>query len=153
MKRKGAAHPKRRTLVKTYLLMLALLAGLAGSSLPLRAQEAKAIVTIPFDFVVGSQALPGGTYTVRSTSPVANFPLLISNRDHGVLLLPTAFDAGESGTAMSFDQIGEQHVLSHIKTPTGIYTIDNHREVEKLIKLAQSNDHTPTNGMAPAGSQ
>jgi hypothetical protein len=139
--------------VKKYSLIVALLAGIAGSSLSLRAQEAKLIVTIPFEFVVGTETLPGGTYTVRSTSPVANSPLLISNRDHGILLLPTAFDASESGTAVSFDQVGEGHVLSQIKTPAGIYTMDNHREVEKLIKLAQSNDHTPTTGMVPAGSQ
>jgi hypothetical protein len=137
--------------VKKYSLIVALLAGIAGSSLSLRAQEAKVIVTIPFEFVVGTQTLPSGTYTVSRTSEGS--PLLISNREHSVFLLPTAFDGVESGVAVSFDQVGEQHVLSQIKTPAGIYTIDNHRELQKLIKLAQSNDHNPTTGMGAAGSQ
>ena len=138
--------------MKKYSLIVGLLAGIAGSSLSLRAQEAKIIVTIPFEFVVGAQTLPSGTYTVSTASAVASAPLLLSNRDHSVFLLPT-FDGVGSGIAVSFDQVGEGHVLSQIKTPTGIYTVDNRREVEKLIKVAQSNDHTPTTGMAPAGSQ
>jgi hypothetical protein len=144
---------EKENLVKKYSLIVALLAGIAGSSLSLRAQEAKVIVTIPFEFVVGTQTLPSGTYTVSRTSAVANSPLLLSNREHSVFLLPAAFDNVESDAAVSFDQVGEGHVLSQIKTPSGIYTIDNHREVEKLIKLAQSNDHTSTTGMAAAGSQ
>ena len=139
--------------MKKYSLIVALLAGIASSSVSLRAQEAKVVVTVPFEFVVGSQLLPSGTYTVSTASGVASSPLLLSNRDHGVFLLPSAFDGGGSGVAVSFDQVGEGHVLRQIKTPDGIYTIDNHREVEKLTKLAQSNDHTTKTGMAAAGSQ
>ena len=137
--------------MKKYSLIVALLAVIAGSSLSLRAQEAKVIVTIPFEFVVGTQTLPSGTYTVSRTS--AGSPLLIANREHSVVVLPSAFDGVEARVAVSFDQVGEQHVLSQIKTPAGIYTIDNRREVEKLIKLAQSNDHNSTTGMGAAGSQ
>jgi hypothetical protein len=144
---------EKENLVKKYSLIVAVLAGIAGSSLSLRAQEAKVIVTIPFEFVVGSQTLPSGTYTVSRGPAVASSPLLISNREHSVFLLPTAFDGVESTVAVSFDQVGEEHVLSQIRTPAGIYTIDNHREVEKLIKLAQLNEHTSTTGMGAAGSQ
>jgi hypothetical protein len=153
MKCKAAAHPKKENLVKKYSLIVALLAGIAGSSLSLRAQDAKVIVTIPFEFVVGTQTLPSGTYTVSRASRVASSPLLIFNREHGAFLLPTAFDGVGSGVSVGFDQVGEEHLMSQIKTPEGIYTIDNHREIEKLIKLAQSNDHNPTTGMAAAGSQ
>lgn len=139
--------------MKKYSFIVALLAGIAGSSLSLRAQETRIIVTIPFEFVVGTQTLPSGTYTVSRASEVASSPLLLSNREHSVFLLPAAFDGVGSGVAVSFDQVGEGHVLSQIKTPTGIYTIDNGHGVEKLIKLAQGNDHTPTTGMAPSGSQ
>jgi hypothetical protein len=144
---------EKENFVKKYSLIVALLAGIAGSSLSLRAQEAKVIVTIPFEFVVGTQTLPSGTYTVSRASAVASSPLLISNREHSVFLLPTAFDDVESGVAVGFDQVGEEHVLSQIKTLAGIYTFNNHHEVEKLIKLAQSNDHNSTTGMAAAGSQ
>ena len=139
--------------MKKYSLILAFLASIAGSSLSLRAQDAKVIVTIPFEFVVGTQTLPSGTYTVSRTSAVTSSPLLIFNREHGAFVLPTAFDGVGSGVSVSFDQVGEEHIMSQIKTLAGIYTIDNHRELEKLIKLAQSNDHNSTTGMGAAGSQ
>ena len=136
-----------------YLSMLLVVGAFAGASLPAPAQEAKVVVTIPFNFVVGTQTLPSGTYTVSRTSAGVGSPLLFSSRDKAVFLLPAAFDAVESGVGIRFDQVGEDHVLRQIKTPEGIYTIDNHREVEKLNKLAQSNNHNATNGMAAAGSQ
>jgi hypothetical protein len=106
MKCKAAAHPKRRSLVKKYSLIVALLAGIASSLLSMRAQEAKVIVTVPFEFVVGTQTLPSGTYTVSRASAVASSPLILSNRDHSMFLLPTAFDSVESDAAVSFDQVG-----------------------------------------------
>lgn len=139
--------------MKKYSLIVALLAGIAGSSVSLHAQEAKVIVTIPFEFMAGSKLLPSGTYTVSRASGEAISPLLLSNRDHGAFLLPSAVDGAGYGVAVSFDQVGEGHLLREIKTPGGIYSFDNHREVEKLFKLAQSNDHTPKTGMAAAGSQ
>lgn len=150
---KAATHPKRRTLVNKYLSMLLVVVAFAGASVPAPSQEAKVVVTIPFEFVVGTQTLPGGTYTVSRSSVGTSSPLLLSSRGQSVFLLPTAFDSAESGAAVKFDQVGEEHVLSQIKTPEGIYTIDNHREVEKLNKLAQSNNHNWTKGMAAAGSQ
>ena len=139
--------------MKKYSLIVALLAGIVGSSVSLHAQEAKVVVTIPFEFVVGSQLLPSGTYTVSRASGVAMSPLLLSNRNHGVFLLPAAVDGVGYGVAVSFDQVGEGHLLREIKTPAGIYSFDNHREMEKLMKLAQSNDHTSKTGMAAGGSQ
>ena len=136
-----------------YLSMLLVVVALAGASLSAPAQDAKVVVTIPFEFVVGTRTLPSGTYTVSRTSAGTGSPLLLSSRDQSVFLLPAAFDDVESGTGVRFDQVGEEHVLSQIKTPEGIYTIDNHREVEKLNKLAQSTNHNPTKGMAAAGSQ
>ena len=55
--------------------------------------------------------------------------------------------------SLSFDQICVVLVLIQIITATGSYTIDNHREVERLIKVAQSNGHNRTNGMTSSGAQ
>ena len=132
------------------LVLIALLsvAGLVGSA---RAQEAEVVVSVPFEFVVGATTLPAGTYTVSRTSSLA-LPLLVANHDHGVYLIPTAFDGTKVGdTSLSFDQIAGEHVLSQIKTLDGAYTIDNTKEAKRLTKLAQSNDHTGTNGMTSAG--
>jgi hypothetical protein len=139
--------------VKKYSSIVALLLSIAGLLVPARAQEVKVIATIPFEFIVGTQTLPAGKYTVSTTSSQANSPLLVSTRDHGAFLLPTAFDGTQvEKSSLSFDQIGDEHVLSQIRTATGSYTIHNHREVERL-KLAQSNGHNRANGMTSSGAQ
>jgi len=54
--------------VKKYSLIAALMFSVAGLLVPARAQEAKVIVTVPFEFMVGTETLPAGTYTVSKTS-------------------------------------------------------------------------------------
>ena len=139
--------------MKKYSLIVAVLLTFGGLLVPARAQEAKVIVTVPFDFIVGTEKLPAGKYTVSTTSSGPISPLLIFSRDHGTFLIPTSFDDTQFGNAgLSFDHIGNDHVLSGIKTATGSYTIDNHREVDNLIKLAQSKDRNRTSGMTSAGA-
>ena len=50
--------------MKKYSSIAALLFSVAGLLVPARAQEAKLIVTVPFEFIVGTQTLPPGTYRV-----------------------------------------------------------------------------------------
>lgn len=82
--------------MKKYSSIVSVLLSIAGLLVPARAQQAKVIATIPFEFVVGTQKLPGGNITVSTTSSQANSPLLVFNRDHGAFLLPTAFDGTQS---------------------------------------------------------
>ena len=140
--------------MKSNMLIAIALLPLAGLAVPARAQEAKVVVTVPFDFVVGATTLPAGTYTVRRASSFADSPLLVANRDHSAFLIPTAFDGTKVGdTSLSFDQIGGERVLGQIKTLDGTYTIDNSREAQRLTKLAKSNNHPPANGMTSSGGQ
>lgn len=124
---------------------------LAGLAVPASAEEGSIVVTVPFEFVAGTQTLPAGKYTVsRTSSPTS--PLLISSHEQGVFLLPGAFDDIRSEHAgLSFDQVGGQHVLSQIKTPAGVYTIESRREAERLAKATK--DDTQGNGMTPSGGQ
>ncbi|HWC16532.1 MAG TPA: hypothetical protein VG498_05940 [Terriglobales bacterium] len=86
----------------------------------------------------------------RTSSPTS--PLLISSHEQGVFLLPGAFDDTHPGDAsLDFKEIEGQHVLSQIKTPAGVYTIDGSREAKRLTKMA--NDHTPTTGMTSSGAK
>ena len=136
------------------LRMLVAIASLAfaGLAVPASAEEGDITVTVPFEFVAGSQTLPAGRYTVSKASSLDAPSLFVSNRDHGVFLRPVAFDnTPVGGVSLSFDQIGGQHVLSQIKTPAGIYTIESRREVERLVQAA--NGQTRTNGMTSSGSQ
>jgi hypothetical protein len=136
------------------LSIVAVLVSLGGLLVPAHAQETKVIVTVPFEFIVGTQTLPAGKYTVSSTSSETNAPLVVFNREHSTFLLPTTFESTQFGnTSLSFHHIGDDYVLSQIATPTGTYMVDDHREVEKLIKLAQSKDHMQSSGMASSGGQ
>ena len=109
-------------------------------------------MTVPFEFIAGTQTLPAGKYTVSRTSTPAASPLVVFNRDHSVFLLPGAFDDTHPGDAsLDFKEIEGQHVLSQIKTPAGVYTIDSSREAKRLTKMA--NDHIPATGMTSSGAQ
>ena len=134
--------------------MAFVLLSVVGLRSPASAQEGAVVVTVPFEFVVGTTTLPAGTYTVSRTSPLASSTLLIFNHDHGAFLLATAFDERRSdNTSLSFDLIGDKHVLSKIKTLVGTYTIDSSREAERLTKLAQSSEGSRATSMNPSGSQ
>ena len=139
--------------MKSNMLIAITLLAVAGIAVPAHALQATSVVTVPFDFFVGATKLPAGTYTLRTTGD-ADSPLLLSNREHGVFILPSAFDGIAAEDArFGFDTVGGEHVLSQIKTLDGIYTIDDSREAERLIKLAQSKDHAPATGMTSSGGQ
>lgn len=138
---------KSRMLISTALLAF------AGFAVPAPAQEGRVIVTVPFEFIAGTQRLPAGKYTISRTDSLAASPLLLYSDSGSAFLLPTAFDGTQTEDAkLGFDLIGAEHVLSYIKTPSGTYTIDNRREAQRLTKLAKSNDHT-RDGMTSSGGQ
>lgn len=140
--------------MKSNMLIAIALLAIAGLAVPARAQQAEVAVTVPFEFVVGTTVLPAGTYTVSRTASLDASPLLVASRDHGVYVIPTAFDNTRVGdVSLGFDQTGRERVLSEIRTLGGTYTIDTRREAQKLTKLAQSNDHTRANGMNSSGAQ
>lgn len=138
--------------MKSGMLVAIALLAVAGLAVPASAQDDKIVVTVPFEFVAGTQTLPAGKYTVSRTSSLQGSSLLVSSRDHGVFLLPAAFDSTRVGDAsVSFTEIEGQHVLSEIKTPGGIYTVESRREAERLAKVAK--DRSRTTGMSPSGGQ
>jgi hypothetical protein len=140
--------------VKRLLLMTLVLLCVGGLRSSASAQEGAVVVTIPFEFVAATTTLPAGTYTVSRTSSLTSSPLLIFNHENGVFLPATAFDERQShNTGLSFDLIGDKHVLSKVKTFLGTYTIDSRREAERLTKMDQSNEGGRATSMSPSGTQ
>jgi hypothetical protein len=140
--------------VKKYSSIAALMFSVAGLLVPARAQEAKVIVTIPFEFIVGTQTLPAGSYTVGNSSAGPYSALFLASHKQGIFLFPSSFDVKRLEKAsLTFDQVGEKHLLKQIETPQGIYTIDDRREMEKLTKLAQSKEPNQTSRMTSSGGQ
>jgi hypothetical protein len=145
---------KKENFVKKYSSIAALMFSVAGLLVPARAQEAKVIVTVPFEFIVGIQTLPAGSYTVTHSSAGPYSALFLASQQQGMFLLPSSFDVKQLEKAsLAFDQVGEKHLLKQIETPQGIYTIDDRREMKKLTKLAQSKEPNQTSGMTSSGAQ
>ncbi|HUL15429.1 MAG TPA: hypothetical protein VLV88_05495 [Terriglobales bacterium] len=99
------------------LRSIALGFGLLLATASVYAQEVHVRATIPFDFVVGNQALPAGDYTVQSMGSGSSI-LLVQNRDQKAATLVRANscekrDISEK-TALVFHRVGDQYFLSEI---------------------------------------
>jgi hypothetical protein len=111
---------------KQYLTVLFTLICVLGFGLGARAQEEDTIqANVPYDFVVGGQLLPAGTYRVSRVN-TSSRELEISSYETGAsaFLIPTFFDDAQTGNAQfSFEHAGDKYFLSVIETPIGTYSI------------------------------
>lgn len=81
------------------------------------AQETNVRAAVPFNFIVGSQSLPAGDYTVQSMG-VASSALAIRNNDEGKTIMSLAgscrhLNASEK-TKLVFHRVGNRYFLSEI---------------------------------------
>jgi hypothetical protein len=105
----------------------------AGSAI---AQDGLVKATIPFNFAVGDQALPSGTYTISSSMPDV---LVIRNWDKKVAIMslgePTLGYSGHDNTLV-FHKYGDQYFLSDIRTANASMNV--HFAPTKAEKRAKS---------------
>ena len=99
----------------------------AGTALGLAAhasaQGEEVVVKVPFDFVVGSQALPSGDYRIEPTGEFLHF----TNTQRHVSVFTSSFrgDPTIDGSAkLEFDSISGQHFLRKIESPSNRTTMD-----------------------------
>ena len=108
--------------------ILSVFFGLAALAIAAKGQTVdQIVVNIPYEFVVAGKTLPAGTYRVHRVDDRNNRALAISSFDTGaaVLVLPVEV-AGQTRAAeprLSFQQVGEQHLLSRIQTDEHVFTI------------------------------
>lgn len=81
------------------------------------AQGTHVRAAVPFNFIVGSQALPAGDYTVQSMGS-ASTALVIRNNDEGKAIMSVAsscrqLNASEN-TRLVFHRVGNRYFLSEI---------------------------------------
>ncbi len=110
--------------------------GLAALAITAKGQEAdKLVVNVPYEFVVDGTTLPAGRYTVSPISNQNKKVLAISNSDGGatvfVLSSEIAGTTGSEQPSVSFQQVGEQHLLSKIQTAEHVFTIRSDRSGNK----------------------
>jgi len=114
---------------KTYVTVIFTLTCVVGLGLGARAEEREdtVIAKVPYDFVVGGQVLPGGTYRVsRVDDASGSLELEISSYETrtSVLLIPTVVDDAQTGhSQISLQHVGDTYFLNAIRTPIGTYVI------------------------------
>ena len=126
--------------MKKYSVVAVTLLVCCGMALAAHAQDAgTVVVNVPFEFMAGGQTLPAGTYTIRKAFSEASSALLISGGGtHGLFVLPAAFDGAAGDKArLSFEYVGETHLLSAVTTEAGTYTIATGPAAANLSRLAK----------------
>jgi hypothetical protein len=127
---------------KQYLTVLFTLICVLGFGLGARAQEEDTVLAkVPYDFVVGGQVLPAGTYKVsRIDTTGSSRALEISSYETraSAFLIPTFFDDVQTGHAqLSFEHVGDKYFLSAVETPIGTYAITIPPSAIKLALMEQ----------------
>jgi hypothetical protein len=123
----------------SYARILVAIVGLLGMGMAAHAEvRGEVVVTLPFDFVAGGKSLPAGTYTVSTFTNDKYDGLLLFNYDAraSVFVRPSEIDTAASDKPeVSFEQAGDQHFLSTIRTVHDIYNIPVSRSA--LMKAAE----------------
>jgi hypothetical protein len=108
----------------------------AAGSAP--AQDHMVKATVPFNFTVGDQTLPSGTYTIGSIRPSSNL-LVIRNWDKKVNVLsmglPNESKPGHDNTLV-FHKVGGHYYLSEIHSEGA--SIDARLPASKAEKRARA---------------
>jgi len=102
--------------------------GLAALAFTAKGQAAdQLVVNIPYEFVVAGKTLPAGTYRVNRVNDNDEKTLAISSREShaAVLVLSSeiALTTGAEQPSLTFQQVGEQHLLSKIRTAEHVFTV------------------------------
>jgi hypothetical protein len=130
---------------KQYLRILMAVVGLAGLGVTAKAQDLdQVVVTIPFEFVVGGKTLPAGTYRTNRISNDKHEGLILSSVENhvSVILHPTKVESTHDDNAQaSFQEAGDQRILSAIETGDNIFTIP---VSSVAIQEASVRSHTST---------
>jgi hypothetical protein len=108
--------------------ILSVFFGLAAAALTVQGQAAdQLVVKIPYEFVVAGKTLPAGTYRVNRVSDYDERALAISSFENrvAVVVIPSEVidRSGAEQPSVSFQQVGEQHLLSKIATADHVFAI------------------------------
>jgi len=133
---------------KQYSTVLFTLVCICGLTLGAHAQGKEVVVAkVPYNFVVGGQVLPAGTYLVSRLSVIDRGELEISSYESGAstYLIPTFFNDLRTGhPQLMFEHAGDKYFLSAIETPIGTYEIAVPNSAIRVAKMEQAGSATST---------
>ena len=133
--------------MKGYTRFLSALFAVAAFAVAARAQAVdQLIVNIPYEFVAAGKTLPAGTYTIRRISDINNLELSLTSVENrtGVLLSSTVVEPNrDDKQALTFETVGDQHILSKIETADHVFTIP---VSSKQAPVLAKNQASPSTG-------
>jgi hypothetical protein len=99
-------------------------------------------VEVPFDFYVGNEAMPAGTYVIEANSANGG-ALTLANRTHGQQIVAPTTPAGQSVTGKSelvFSRVGDTYFLAKVWNGTSntgrqLAVSATQREMSKTMKV------------------
>jgi hypothetical protein len=102
--------------------------GFAALALTAKGQAVdQLVVNIPYEFVVAGKTLPAGTYRVNRANNRDVSELVISSFENRATVLvissKTVDKTRADQPAVSFELVGDQHLLSKIETAEHVFTI------------------------------
>ena len=127
-----------KNLYLTLALAVMCILGLRGSS---HAQEPDGIrVKVPFDFFVGTRAMPAGTYNFERLSSSGRSNFILRGDTISALVLPTSVEETSTFKAnLAFEHLGDKYFLTKVKTPAGVYTIAEPLAMPALARTSDKN--------------
>jgi hypothetical protein len=85
------------------------------------------VVKIPYEFVVDGKTLPAGSYRINRADYNNNRELVISNSENRAAVFILPIEVGDNTRdeqpKVSFQLVGDQHVLSRIETGEHVFSI------------------------------
>jgi hypothetical protein len=138
---------------KLCLRIAVALVSFAGLGITAKAQVVDQVVmTVPFQFVVGGETLPAGTYRVNRLSDDKWEGLILSSFENraGAMVHPIEVESTHDGKPhVSFEIAGGEHFLSKIETADNVFTIPVSR---KAILLALEKPHSDSSSGSSVGT-
>lgn len=124
-----------------YVRLFTLLFALAALACGAQAQTVDQIsLTVDHDFVVLGKTLPAGTYKVFRASGNDTRGLVfhsVENHDDAIVLATNAEANPGEETKAKFEIVGDQYVLTQIKTREHVFTIPVSKAIEAQLAVRQ----------------
>lgn len=111
---------------KRYFAVALALLCIVGIGTNSRAQSTnRIVVTVPFEFVVGANALPAGTYEIERFSENPRSGVVFRGGDTSTVVLPTTVEDSSiiSKALLTFQHIRGTYFLGKVETPGTVYTL------------------------------
>jgi hypothetical protein len=113
---------------------------MAGTSF---AQSNGVRANVPFDFTVGNDLLPAGTYTIK---PQSRAVIVIQNQDKPIAVISLVHQDGNNspnGGKLMFHKYGDQYFLSEILCDGADMNVEiPTSKTEKRVRLQQATLHS-----------